>query len=190
MKVQVIIGSTRKNRFGDKPANWICDLATQKNGIEAELLDLRDYPMPFFNDSASPASSKEGPEDDSAKKWVEKISEADAYIIVTPEYNHGYPAVLKNALDYAYFEWNKKPVGFVSYGNTGGARAVQQLRQVVIELGMAPIRRSVLIRDPWDLKDKNGELKEGALDPYNETADKFLEQLMWWGSALKQTREK
>jgi NAD(P)H-dependent FMN reductase len=143
IKVKVIIGSTRPNRFSEKPAHWIYEETQKREGVAAELLDLRDYSMPFFDQPISPAMSGGKYANDVVKTWAGKIKDGDAFIIVTPEYNHGYPAVLKNALDSIFQEWNKKPVGFVSYGNAGGARSVEQLRQVVIELQMFPIRNAI-----------------------------------------------
>lgn len=115
LKIKIILGSTRHNRFGDKPANWIYEETKKKSGVLAELLDLRDYPMPFFDEPMGPAMLKENYSHESVKKWAAKIKESDAFIVVTPEYNHGYPAVLKNAIDSIFPEWNDKPVGFVSY---------------------------------------------------------------------------
>jgi len=145
IKIKVIVGSTRQNRFSEKPAHWIYEEAKKKEGVEAELLDLRDYPMPFFDEPVSPATSGGKYTREEVKKWAAKIGDGDAFIIVTPEYNHGYPAVLKNALDSLFPEWNKKPVGFVGYGSAGGARSIEQLREVAIELYMAPIRNAVHI---------------------------------------------
>jgi len=188
-KIKIIIGSTRQGRFGDKPANWVFEAAKKIDGVETELLDLRDYPMQFLSESALPSSLKGNYSDAVVQKWAEKIKEADAYIIVTPEYNHGYSPVLKNAMDHIYGEWNNKPVGFVSYGGVGGARSVEQLREVIIELQMAPIRNSINIPTPWMLVDEKGDLKPGALEPFNDARDKFLVQLLWWTKALKSARE-
>jgi NAD(P)H-dependent FMN reductase len=145
VKIQVIIGSTRQNRFSEKPARYIFDELKKKEGVEAELIDLREWPLPFYDEPISPAMNKGNYFNELGKKWAAKVGEADGYIIVAPEYNHGYTAVLKNALDWVFAEWNKKPVGFVSYGNAGGARAIEQLRQVVIELQMLPIRSAIHI---------------------------------------------
>jgi NAD(P)H-dependent FMN reductase len=143
IKIKIILGSTRRNRFGDKPANWIFEEIKKKKNVLVELLDLRDYPMPFFDEPMGPAMLNENYSDETVKKWAAKIKESDSFIIVTPEYNHGYPAVLKNAIDSIFPEWNNKPVGFVSYGNSGGARSIEQLRQVAIELRMVPIRSAI-----------------------------------------------
>ncbi|TSC84407.1 MAG: NADPH-dependent FMN reductase [Parcubacteria group bacterium Gr01-1014_17] len=186
LKVGVIVGSTRQGRFGEQPARWIYGEANKRVGIEAELLDLRDYPLPFFDQSSSPFMGGTDYKNPAVKKWAEKIKEKDAFIICSPEYNHGYPAVLKNALDYAYAEWNNKPVGFVSWGGVGGARVVEQLRLVAIELQMAPIRNAVHIQNFWGLLDKSGKLKTDTL---TESADEMLAQLAWWGNALKVARK-
>ncbi|KKU90795.1 MAG: NADPH-dependent FMN reductase [Candidatus Jorgensenbacteria bacterium GW2011_GWA1_48_11] len=188
LKIQIIIGSTREGRFGDKPANWIFEEAKKTEGVEAELLDMRDYPLPFFDQPISPKYFKNGYPNEIVGKLAIKIAEADGFIIVTPEYNHGYPAVLKNTLDWIYYEWNNKPIGFVSYGTVGGARAVEQLRQVAIELQMAPIREAVHIPLPWTLIDEKGNLKPGVLEPFKPAAENFLNQLIWWAKALKAAR--
>src|SRR6266481_6795301 len=105
LHIKVIIGSIREGRFSEKTANWIFGEAKNLEGVTAELLDLRDYPMPFFNEAVTPSYMKEPYANPVVQKWTAKIAEGDAFIIVTPEYNHGYPAVLKNALDYVYREW-------------------------------------------------------------------------------------
>lgn len=149
------------------------------------MLDLRDYPMPFYDEVLIPTRLNSKYSNETVLKWVKKIGEADGYIIATPEYNHGYPAILKNAIDYPFAEWNKKPVAFISWGGVGGARAVEQLRQVVIELQMAPIKNSINIIAPWNLLDENGNLRE----PLKEGADNLFDQLIWWVRALKNARE-
>lgn len=191
IKIQVVLGSIREGRFGDKPAHFILGEAKKLEGVEAELVDLRDYPLPHFSDAVSPSYAKGNYGTEAAKKFARKISEADAYVIVTPEYNHGYPGTLKNALDAIFGEWSRKPVAFVGYGSAGGSRAVEQLRQVAVELEMAPIRSAVHIF--WDLymavaKEKvpvNSEL----FKPVAASAEGMLAQLLWWAKALKTARE-
>lgn len=182
MKIQVILGSTRQGRFGDKPAKWIYEKLKAIPEVEAELLDLRDYPLPFFDEPKSPASSGGVYTLPAGRKWADKIGEADGYIIVTPEYNHGPPAVLKNALDYVYKEWNNKPVGFVSYGTVGGARVVEQLRNIVVELKMVSVRTSVNILAFWTLMDEKGNLKTETLE---KNANDMIEQVLWYAKTLK-----
>jgi NAD(P)H-dependent FMN reductase len=185
LKVQVIIGSTRQQRFSEKPANWIYQQLKTQPQVQAELLDLRDYPLPFYNEALSPARLEGKYADPKIQTWVNKIDEADGYVMVAPEYNHGYPAVLKNAIDYPYYEWNKKPVGFISYGSVGGARAIEQLRQVVIELQMVPIKTSISI--PGGLYIGN-EDKPDVFAPLAEKADAFIDELIWLAEALKNKR--
>lgn len=181
------MGSTRQGRFVEQPAKWIYEELHKKTDIEAELIDLRDWPLPFFDESVSPSMNKGKYENELAAKWAKKVGEADGYIFVTPEYNYGYPAVLKNALDYVYSEWNNKPVGFVSYGGiAGGTRSVQQLRQVIVELQMVPIRNGINIPLYWTQLDEKGKLKTEAL---KENADNMLEQLIWEAKTLKSARE-
>ncbi len=155
--VQIILGSTREGRVGEKVARWFMDHARARTDFTTEFLDLADWPLPFFNAPVPPAF---GPSPDpAARAWGAKIAQADGYILVTPEYNHGYPAVLKNALDHLYHEWNGKPVGFVGYGGPGGGiRAVEQLRQVVVELGMVPLREQVILAKAYAAFDEAGGL--------------------------------
>lgn len=186
--IKVIIGSIREGRFGDKPAAWISEQIKKQEGIAVEILDLADYNMPFFNESVSPAYKQEPYKNEAVSRFTKKIAEADAFVIVTPEYNRGTSAVLKNALDWIYPEWNNKPVAFVAYGGVGGARAVEQLRLNAIELQMAPIRQSVNISAHWLLLDEKGNLKPGSLDQYEKPAEIMIDQLLWWTRALKTAR--
>ena len=198
LKVQVIIGTTRQNRFSEKAAHWIFEEAKKKEGIEVELIDLRDYPLPFFDEPVSPSMlemMKHKYANEVVRKWTQKVAEADGYIIVTGEYNHGYPAVLKNALDYVFKQWNKKAVGFVSYGSAGGARTVEQLRQVVIELQMIPIRNAIHI--PTEvymavMNEKipvNPNLFKPLREGYTDRVEIFLNDLIWNTQTLKSARE-
>src|SRR5437762_6487948 len=138
MTISVIIGSTRQGRFSEKPAQWILQQLQKRTRIEAQLLDLRDFPMPFFDQPVPPAMPGRPPyENEVVKKWTAEIARSDGFIFVTPEYNYGPSAVLKNALDWVYPEWNRKAAAFVSYGSAMGARGVQQLRMTAIELQLA-----------------------------------------------------
>lgn len=191
LNVKIILSSVREGRFGDKPATWILEHAKHTSGFEVELLDLKEFPMPFFHDPVSPSMKNVPYTHPEVVRWTQKIAEADAFIIVTPEYNHGYPASLKNAMDWVYPEWNNKPVAFVAYGTVGGARSVEQLRQVTVELQMAPIRNSVGITFDYMMKafqDTHIDPLE-LLKPFDEKAKGLIEQLLWWGNALKTARE-
>lgn len=187
LKIQVVLGSTRPNRMSETVGRWIAGEAAKRKGFEVELLDLREYPMPFYNEPMPPSMLKGKYSDKIVAKWVKKVAEGDAYIIVAPEYNHGYPAVLKNALDYPYFEWNNKPVGFVSYGGVAGARSVEQLRQVVVELQLVPVRNAVHIPGVWQAFDEKGQPKDPKL---NEFASTFLDSVVSWAEILKEARKK
>ncbi|MCL5798115.1 MAG: NAD(P)H-dependent oxidoreductase [Patescibacteria group bacterium] len=192
LKIKIIIGSIRKSRFGDKAAQFIFEETKKRDDMNVEIIDLMDYPLPLFNEPISPSRITTGKYDNPVvQKWADKIGEADGYIIVTPEYNHGYPAALKNALDHVYYPWNKKAVGFVAYGSVGGARSVEQLREVTIELQMAPIRTGIHI--PFQVMMEIFNKKEGdKIDhflAFRQQAGDFLSQLAWWTRALKNARE-
>ena len=192
LKIAVILGSTRPKQFGEKPARWILDELKKRKGVEAVFLDLRDYPMPFFDLPTSPAWTQGEYGSDAVKAWRKQIEGADGFIIVSPEYNRGYSAVLKNAIDFLYKEWSNKPVGFVGYGNTGGARAIEQLRLVAVELEMAPIRHAVHLPVDLYISMMNEEAPVDAerFKPVQPAADKMLDQLLWWAEVLKSAREK
>jgi NAD(P)H-dependent FMN reductase len=185
LNIKVILGSTRPNRFGEQAAQWIFDKAKQRPELMVELLDLRDYPMPFFEEPIPPGMAKDGYTHPVVTRWREKIREADGFIIASPEYNHGYPAVLKNALDYVYFAWNRKAVGFVSWGGLGGGRCVEQLRGVAIELDMVPTRWAVHMVNFWALLDDKGRINTAS---FEQSGDALIEHLTWWTRALKTAR--
>ena len=188
LKIAIILGTTRATRFGHKAAQWIFDIAARRDDMDAELVDLRDYPMPFFEEVASNAWAPT--QNEVGLRWQKKIAEFDGYVFVTAEYNHGIPGVLKNALDYAYVEWNKKAAACVGYGAVGGARAVEQLRLVCIELQMAPTRTGVYIQGA----DFMAALRQGKpiseLEYLKPNADPMLDELAWWTGALKTARGK
>lgn len=186
LKIKVILGSTRPNRFSEKPGAWIFDEVKKLEGVEAELLDLRDWNLPFFDQPQSPSGVKDGNYgNDIVNAWAKKIGEADAFVIVSPEYNHSTSAVLKNALDSVYAEWNNKVVGFVSYGSVGGGRAVEHLRMIATELQMAPVRTAVHV--PGSIVWGAGWNAE-AEAAMKHSADTMLEQVTRWGRAMKAAR--
>ena len=180
-RVAVIIGSTRDTRFADKPAAWILDLARRREGWEVELLDLRDADLPFFNEASSNfwVPSK----DPKAVAWQQTLAGFDGFIFVTAEYNRSIPAALKNALDQAYREWIHKPAGILGYGSTGGARAVEHLRTIAIELQMVPVRSAVHIMGADLMKvhpmGENGPIS-AIEDHILPSANAMLDDLDWW----------
>jgi NAD(P)H-dependent FMN reductase len=188
-RVHVLLGSTRPTRFGEKPARWVADHLAARGDLDVELVDLRDYPLPLFERPRPPAYTLREYEDDALARWGRKVDEADGFVIVTPEYNHGYPAGLKNALDHLFPEWHRKPVAFVGYGNVGGARAIEQLREVVVELEMAPLRHAVhilpdLMRPLMGVEGYDPTWFE-ALEPKLEL---LADDLAWWAKALAAAR--
>lgn len=127
--ISVIVGSTRQARFSEKPAHWVLQHLKDRAGVDTLLLDLRNFPMQFFDQPVPPAMPGRAPyENEVVKRWTAEIARSDGFVFVTPEYNYGPPAVLKNALDWVYPEWNRKAAAFVSYGGAAGMRSVQQLR--------------------------------------------------------------
>jgi NAD(P)H-dependent FMN reductase len=187
LKVKIILGSTRQGRFSEKPGHWAAE-ELKKRGVDVELLDLRDYQMPFFDEPVSPSYKQEPYKNEAVARWTAKVAEGDAFIVVAPEYNHGYTAVLKNALDYVYQEWNNKPIGFITYGSAMGARSVEQLREVAVELQMAPIRNAIHM--PYDVivASSKGTPDKELFAPYAERLGGLVDQLLWWGKALKAAR--
>lgn len=175
LQVAVIIGSTREGRFGGTVADWFVSQAGLRDDIVLDVIDLVDIELPMV----LPVGS--GP---AAEAFVERIGRADAFVVITPEYNHGYPASLKQAIDFPRDEWREKPVGFVSYGGvSGGLRAVEQLRQVFAELHAVTMRDSVSFAMAWDHFDKTGQLRDPAEG--NRSATTMLDQLVWWATALR-----
>ena len=187
--ISVIIGSIRQGRFAERPGSWIFDHLKRRAGVDARLLDLHDFPMPFFDQPISPGMPGRAPyEHEVVKRWTAAIGASDGFIFVTPEYNYGPPAVLKNAIDWVYPEWNRKAAAFVSYGSTGGARGVQQLRLTAIELQLAPIRFSVHVPVATLYAHFQGGDVDKGLTELDATAQTMLDHLLWWTEALKRAR--
>ena len=185
LNLALIIGSTRPQRFADVPAQWIAAGAAERSDFALDILDLRDQGLALFEEPVPPAWTEGVYSSPAAEAWRILIGRYDGFIVTAAEYNHGPTAVLKNALDSATFEWRRKPVAFVGYGGVGGARAIEQLRGVAIELQMAPIKAEVNIgMEPF-----LGILQQGkTLDdyPYLVAARATLfDEIAWWGNALK-----
>jgi NAD(P)H-dependent FMN reductase len=185
-KIAIVVGSTRANRFADKPVAWLVEIAKARADVDVEIVDLKDYPMPLF---AEPKSPKWGPsENETARKWQARLAQFDGFIFTAAEYNHAPTGVLKNALDYAANEWARKPAGFVGYGAVGGARAVEQLRMIAIELQMAPVKAAVHIAwaDFLAVMQDTGKLED--MDHLNQAATALLDDVVWWAKVLKAAR--
>jgi NAD(P)H-dependent FMN reductase len=187
--ISVIVGSTREGRFSEKPAQWIFQHLRKREGIDARLLDLREFPMPFFDQPAPPAMPGRPPyKNEVVQRWTAAIARSDGFIFVTPEYNYGTSAVLKNAIDWVYPEWNRKAAGFVSYGSAMGARAVQQLRETLIEVQAASVRPSVHIPVATLWAHFTGGDVEAGLAELEAPAGAMIDDLLWWTGALKAAR--
>jgi len=187
--ISVIVGSTRKSRFSEKPAHWILQHLKKRNDIDARLLDLRDFPMPFFDQAVTPATpGRPAFENEVVQKWTAAIAQSDGFVFVTPEYNYGPSAVLKNAIDWVYPEWHRKAACFVSYGSAMGVRSVQQLRQTVIEIQLAPIRSSVHIPVATLMAHYQGGDVDAGLAELEAPAGAMIDDLLWWTAALRTAR--
>lgn len=192
LNIAVILGSTREGRFGEKPARWIFDELGKRKEVRAEFLDLRDYPMPFFDQPVSPGYITEPYENEVVARWTKKIDAQDGFIVVAPEYNRSAGGEMKNAFDWVYNQWAQKAIGFVGYGSVGGARSVEHMRLIAIELQMGPVKHAVHL--PIDVYLSMMKL-EAPVDPalfapVQKAADTMLDQLIWWTGALKAARGK
>ncbi|MFD8982792.1 NADPH-dependent FMN reductase [Streptomyces sp. NPDC059564] len=183
LKVGVLVGSVRTGRFADTVANWFVSEAGRRDDMEIHVIDLSEPALveelklnldPLGTPGEAPALAA-------------RIGGLDAYVVVTPEYNHGYPASLKLAIDYVYGGWRAKPVGFVSYGGmAGGLRAVEQLRQVFAELHAVTVRDTVSFHNAWEKFDEQGRPHDD--DASSKAAAVLLDQLAWWGVTLREGR--
>ncbi|MFC8046809.1 NADPH-dependent FMN reductase [Nocardia sp. NPDC057353] len=175
LRLEVVVGSVRAGRFAPTVADWFMRAVAAHPDFAAGTIDLATTPLPL--DLA---------ENDAVRAFRDRLAAADAFVFVTSEYNHGYPAALKTAIDSAKHEWRGKPVGFVSYGGvSGGLRAVEQLRQVVAEVHMVSVRESVSFHRVKRQFDAAGETADGAAI---DGAARMLRQLSWWGRALRAAR--
>ncbi len=181
--IAIIIGSTRPNRNGEAVAKWVYEISKKRNDATFELVDIKEYNLPLLDESIPASQGKYSKEH--TKKWAAKIDSFDAFIFVTPEYNHSMPGALKNAIDFLFKEWNNKAAGFVSYGSAGGTRAVEQLRLVLGELMVADVRAQVMLSLITDFK--NFSLFKPNPRHVQEV-NIMLDQVILWGNALKTLR--
>jgi NAD(P)H-dependent FMN reductase len=174
----IIIGSTRQGRFAPTVANWFAGQAGRRDDMTVDVIDLAESRLPDV------LADKPAPE---VAAITPRLANANAFVVVTPEYNHSFPAPLKNAIDWHFKEWRAKPVGFVSYGGMGGGlRAVEQLRQVFAELHAVTVRDTVSFHGAWTQFDSEGRPKDP--ERYERAAQSMLDQLAWWGQALREAR--
>lgn len=193
MKVAVIIGAVRESRKTPAQANWVMQTLKTMDGVEAELVDLRDYPMPIFSEPVSPRYNPERKIDPVAQKWLDKLAGFEAYVFVTPEYNHSVPGALKNAIDYVDWQLNRKPAAIVSHGSAGGARAEVALKEILSESRMVPMPTvpGVAMTGMSEKIDEQGNLAEAEkANPYGPQSalETLLKELQWYSDALAAAR--
>ena len=190
-KIGLIISSTRDARWADKPAQWALRKLQERDDIEVELVDLRDFHLPMFNEVASNAWVPS--QDPNAVRWQQKLAGFDGYVFLVAEYNRSITGALKNALDQAYVEWNRKPMGLIAYGSVGGARAAEQLRLIAIELQMVPVRAGVHIggSDFYRVSayNPNPEPMEALDGVLGGSLKDMADQVAWYAQVLKPARE-
>ena len=186
-KIGIIITPTPGARFGHRPAEWIRALGEARGDAQYEIVDLRDYPMPLFDEPMSPRFAPV--EDAPAQRWASKIGELDGYVFVTAEYNRSISGVLKNAIDHIYHEPARKPAAFVGYGSVGGARAIEQLRLMAVELSMAPMKSALHINMEPFLGLLQGGKEFADFDSLEAGAKTMLDELAWWAKVLKAGRD-
>ena len=183
LKIGIITGSTRPNRKSLEVAKWVLEIAQRRGDAEYELVDIKDFELPLFDEPIPPSLGKY--QQPHTKRWAAKIATLDAFVFVTPEYNHSILAALKNAIDYLFAEWKNKAAGFVSYGGAGGSRAVEQLRLVLAEVHIATVRAQVMLSLHSDFVNYT----TFQPDPRHEKPlGIVLDEVVAWGGALKQLR--
>lgn len=185
IRVAILTGSTRPGRNNEAVARWVFDIATERSDADFELVDIADYNLPLLDEPLPPSLGQYSRAH--TKRWAAKIASFDAYVFVTPEYNHGISGALKNAIDYLFREWNNKAAGFVSYGGIGGARAVEQLRLVMAELMVADVRSQVMLSMFTDFENFAVFMPNAI---HIQELNALLDQLIAWGTALKGVRSK
>ncbi len=183
IKIGIILGSTRPGRNGEQVAQWVYDRASRRNDTEFELIDLRDYPLPHLDEPLPPSLGRYQREH--TRTWADTIASFDGFVIVTPEYNHSVPGVLKNALDYLHAEWANKAAGIVSYGGLSGTRAAEQLRLICGALQMADVTQQVALSLHTEFESYT------TFKPADHTTtalDAMLDQVIAWSAALAPLR--
>lgn len=165
MKLMLVVGSVRNNRRADLVKNWAVPILQADSEIQLDIADLREVDLPFFDEPVSPDANNGNYENPKGAEWAKRVAGADGFVFLVAEYNHGPTAVLKNAIDWVYQGWVDKPVGFISYGGlVGGARAVEQLKQIVLHVKLKPVSAGVLIPGISGAFDENGKPKHDSLD--------------------------
>ena len=185
INIAVIVGSTRPGRKADAVGRWVLELAKLRNDANYELVDIEDFHLPLLDEPVPPSMGQYSKPH--TKAWAAKVDSFDAFVFVTPEYNHGTSGALKNAIDFLFAEWNNKAAGFVGYGSAGGVRAVEHLRQVMAEVQVATVRNQVALSLFTDFEN----FTTFKPDPRHEkSVNALLDQVLAWGGALQSLRKK
>jgi len=183
LKVAIIVGSTRPGRKADTVATWVFDIAARRADASFEIVDIADFDLPLLDEALPPSMGQYA--QPHTRAWAERIAGFDAFVFVTPEYNHSTSGALKNAIDYLFREWNDKAAGFVAYGSTGGTRAVEHLRGIMGEIKVADVRAQVALSLFTDFEN----FTTFKPQPSQEAAvDAMLNDLIPWGRALQAMR--
>lgn len=186
LKICVVLGSIRQGRKSEAPAKYLVE-KIKSLGHDASLADFKEIPLPFYDQPGVPVMFKGVYPDSNVQKWADMAKSADAFVVVTPEYNHGYPGVLKNALDWLYLEFEKKPFGLVgvSNGPVAGARMVEHIRPIIENYGAVALRETVLLGPIENYFSEEGKIKD---ESFEKRAEGMLNSLIWWAEALKKAR--
>lgn len=189
-RIAVIIGSTRQTRFADKPTQWFMEKVKNHPELDFEVVDLAEQDLPFFDEPASTAWMPSS--DPKAVAWQKKVDSFDGYVFVVAEYNHSITGALKNALDQAFVEWNRKPMTAIAYGSMGGTRALEHLRAIAVEVEMVPLRQAIHIggADFFKVHPLGSDAPISEIEGNLESAlQGTLTELSWWARVLKPARQ-
>ena len=185
LKVGIIVGSTRPGRKAEAVARWVHEIARKRADADFEVVDIQDFNLPLLDEPVPPSLGQYSKPH--TRAWAAKVGSFDAFVFVTPEYNHGTPGALKNAIDFLFAEWNNKAAGFVGYGSAGGVRAVEQLRLVLAEVQVATVRNQVA-RSLFTDFESFTTFKPDAR--HEKSVNAMLDQLLAWGDVLRPLRKK
>jgi NAD(P)H-dependent FMN reductase len=189
LRIAMVVASTRTARFADHIAAWVEESLETRGDLELDLIDVREVALPYYDLPSPPALAHRAYTNDAERDLGERLDAADGYVVITSEFNHGYPAALKNVLDSFFAEFEHKPVAFVGYGNVGGSRAIEQLRQVVAELNMVSVRESVhILGHQFPAVRSGGDAAAEVFTSLEPRLTAMTDHLIWWARALSSAR--
>jgi NAD(P)H-dependent FMN reductase len=188
--IAVIVASTRTHRFADHPLAWTRSRLAERDDLNVDVIDLREHPLPFYDLPTPPAMAPRHYASDEHRALGERLEAADGFLVITNEFNHAYSAELKNMLDHYLVEFRRKPIAFIGYGNVGGSRAIEQLRQVVAELDMVSIKPTVnILGFQMAPVRKGGDESAAVLASLVPKFNLTVHELLWWTNALRPARD-